>query len=83
MNDMQGKNALITAGSRGTGRAIGEALAARGSAVAVNYRENELLTEEFRHVAAGMSPFNRIGEPEEVAAGVSFVASPAAGWVTG
>ena len=40
-NDLQGKNALITGGSRGIGRAIAEGVAERGAAVAVNYRENE------------------------------------------
>lgn len=51
--------------------------------VSPGFTNTELLTDEFRKTAASMSPFNRIGEPEEVAAVVSFVASPAAGWVTG
>jgi 3-oxoacyl-[acyl-carrier protein] reductase len=53
------------------------------NSVSPGFTNTELLTDEFRGVAASMSPFNRIGEPEEVAAVVSFVASPAAGWVTG
>lgn len=51
--------------------------------VSPGFTNTELLTDEFRGIAASMSPFNRIGEPEEVAAVVTFIASPAAGWVTG
>lgn len=51
--------------------------------VSPGFTNTDLLTTDFREIAASMSPFNRIGEPEEVAAVVSFVASPAAGWVTG
>ena len=35
--DLKGKNALVTGGSRGIGRAICLALAAQGVNVAVNY----------------------------------------------
>jgi 3-oxoacyl-[acyl-carrier protein] reductase len=33
--------------------------------------------------AAGQSPFNRIGTPDDIASVVSFLASEDAGWVTG
>ena len=33
--------------------------------------------------SAGMSPFDRVGSPEEVAAVVRFVASPDASWISG
>lgn len=46
LHDLAGKNALVTGGSRGIGRAIAEGLAARGAAVAVNYRSNADAAQE-------------------------------------
>jgi 3-oxoacyl-[acyl-carrier protein] reductase len=42
-----------------------------------------LSSEEFRRVGASLSPFNRIGTPQEVADVAAFLASDAARWVTG
>lgn len=48
---LQGKTALVTGSSRGIGRAIAEALAARGAAVVVNYVGNQKAADE---VVAGI-----------------------------
>ena len=54
MNDagsLAGKTALVTGGSRGIGRAIARALAARGAMVAITYREQaELAVEVVREI---------------------------------
>jgi 3-oxoacyl-[acyl-carrier protein] reductase len=42
-----------------------------------------LNSEEARALGASLSPFNRIGTPQEVADVSAFLASDAARWVTG
>ncbi|HEV8722118.1 MAG TPA: SDR family oxidoreductase [Candidatus Binatia bacterium] len=43
---LEGKTALVTGGSRGIGRAIGEKLAVEGATVVINYARNEQLAQE-------------------------------------
>jgi NAD(P)-dependent dehydrogenase (short-subunit alcohol dehydrogenase family) len=40
-------------------------------------------TEEFRSAAAAMTLLKRVGTPEEIGAGVAFLASPEAAYITG
>ena len=46
MNDLEGRVALVTGGSRGIGRAICIELGSRGAKIAVNYKANAALAEE-------------------------------------
>ncbi|HEY7642464.1 MAG TPA: SDR family oxidoreductase [Steroidobacteraceae bacterium] len=53
------------------------------NALSPGFTDTDLLPERDRKIAAGMSPFGRIGEPDEVAAVAAFLASDDARWVTG
>jgi Dehydrogenases with different specificities (related to short-chain alcohol dehydrogenases) len=53
------------------------------NALSPGFTDTDLLPERDRKVAAGMSPFARIGEPAEVASVAAFLASDDARWVTG
>ena len=62
-------------------------LGVRVNAVAPGPVETDLFnagkSDDAKQRAAAMSPFNRIGSPEEIAEVVNFLASPAASWVHG
>jgi 3-oxoacyl-[acyl-carrier protein] reductase len=53
------------------------------NAVSPGYTDTELLPERDRAVAAASSPFNRIGQPEDVAEAFAFLAADSGRWVTG
>jgi 3-oxoacyl-[acyl-carrier protein] reductase len=74
----------------GMARSMGKELAGRGvrvNCVAPGPVDTDLFragkNDEAKARSAGMSPFNRIGQPEEVAQVVAFLASDQASWVHG
>lgn len=42
-----------------------------------------IIGSDFERVVASQTPLGRIGAPDDIAPVVSFIASPAAGWITG
>jgi len=67
-------------------RALAWELGARGitvNAVSPGPTETDMMQDRYRDKAAGMSPFNRIGDPKDVADVAVFLATDAARWVTG
>ena len=53
------------------------------NAVSPGPTETDMMQDRYRDKAAGMSPFNRIGDPKDIADIAVFLASDAARWVTG
>jgi 3-oxoacyl-[acyl-carrier protein] reductase len=53
------------------------------NAVSPGYTDTELLPERDRAVAAASSPFNRVGQPEDVAEAFAFLAADSGRWITG
>lgn len=67
-------------------RVLSRELGPRGvtvNALSPGFTDTDLLPERDRAVAAGMSPFGRIGAPRDVADVAVFLASDAARWLTG
>ncbi len=67
-------------------RTVAQELASRNitvNAILPGYTKTDLLPERDRRVAAEASPFKRIGEPEDIADVVLFLASNEARWITG
>ena len=47
------------------------------------FTDTDMMPEQYRAFGASLSPFNRVGTPEDVADVAAFLASDAARWVTG
>jgi 3-oxoacyl-[acyl-carrier protein] reductase len=67
-------------------RTLSWELAGRGitvNAISPGPTETDMMQDRYRATAATMSPFNRIGDPAEIADIAVFLASDAGRWVTG
>jgi 3-oxoacyl-[acyl-carrier protein] reductase len=64
---LEGKNALVTGGSRGIGRAIAEELAGAGASVVVGYRSGAEEAEEVAKAIGGKAVQADISDPEQAA----------------
>jgi 3-oxoacyl-[acyl-carrier protein] reductase len=88
-NAGQTNYAASKAGVIGFTKSLAKELAARGitvNAVAPGFVPTALtsdLPEDLRQVAIDMTPLGRFGEPEEIAAAVSFFASDESSFITG
>jgi len=88
-NAGQANYASSKAGLIGLTRSVARELASRQitvNAVAPGFVRTEMtgaMTDSAREAVTGMIPFGRIGEPEEVAQVVAFLASDAARYITG
>jgi 3-oxoacyl-[acyl-carrier protein] reductase len=91
-NDLRGRVAVVTGASRrrGIGAAVCRALAAgvAGLGITVNAldpgaTDTGWMTEEIKRALLPRSPLGRLGQPEDAARLVAFLASDAAEWITG
>jgi 3-oxoacyl-[acyl-carrier protein] reductase len=88
-NAGQSNYAASKAGVIGFGRAVAREVASRGitvNAVAPGYIETDIwagVSEQARQQLLQLIPLGRTGGPQEVAEAVAFLASDAAGYITG
>ena len=88
-NPGQANYAAAKAGVAGMTRALARELGSRNitvNCVAPGFIDTDMtraLPEASRSALLGQIPLGRLGEPQDVAAAVAYLASPAAGYVTG
>jgi len=72
--DLEGKTALVTGGGKGIGRAISQALGARGAKVVVNYRSDATAAEETAASIPGATAHQAdVADPAQVEAMVKAI----------
>ena len=67
-------------------RVLARELGGRGitvNSLSPGFTDTDLLPDRDREVAAGASPFNRVGQPADVADVAVFLSGPNARWITG
>jgi len=88
-NPGQANYAAAKAGIVGMSKSLAQELGSRGitvNCVAPGFIDTDMtraLPEEQRRALLARIPLGRLGQPEDVAAAVAYLASPAAGYVTG
>ena len=88
-NPGQANYCAAKAGIGGFTRLMAREVASRGitvNVVAPGFIDTDMtraLSEEQRNSLAAQIPLGRLGQPQDIASAVCFLASPAAGWITG
>jgi 3-oxoacyl-[acyl-carrier protein] reductase len=88
-NPGQANYAAAKAGVAGMSRALAQELGSRNitvNCVAPGFIDTDMtraLPDAQRDALLGKIPLGRLGQPEEIAASVAFLASPRAGYITG
>jgi 3-oxoacyl-[acyl-carrier protein] reductase len=88
-NAGQANYSAAKAGLIGLTKSLAREMASRGvrvNAVAPGYIQTEMtaaLSDEIKTTIAGNTPLNRLGDPADIAEAVAFLASDAAGFITG